>query len=173
MMAELRQTPSQTIGPFFHGALQARDGADRSDARGERIEIFGRVLDGDGVGVSDALIEIWQAGLERGSAGFAGSPTDEDGRFAFRTMKPRPVAGRDGVTRAPHLAVGVFARGLLNRLVTRVYFEDATENDRDLVLSLVPAGRRHTLIAKRVDEPNRYRIDIVLQGSNETVFFDV
>jgi protocatechuate 3,4-dioxygenase, alpha subunit len=169
----LRQTPSQTIGPFFHKALQPRDGADRPGAKGEQIEIFGCLLDGDGVGVSDALIEIWQAGLEPPLAGFARSSTDEDGRFAFRTMKPRPLAGRDGVRQTPHLAVGVFARGLLNRLVTRVYFEDAPENDRDLILSLVPVDRRPTLIAKRVDEPNRYRIDIVLQGKNETVFFDV
>jgi protocatechuate 3,4-dioxygenase alpha subunit len=168
----LRQTPSQTIGPFFHAALLGKDGADCAGAHGERIELIGRVLDGDGLGVSDALIEIWQAGLEPGSAGFARSATDDDGRFGLPTIKPRSVAGSGGVEQAPHLAVGVFARGLLNRLVTRVYFEDAAENQRDPVLSLVPAARRTSLIAKRSDRPNRYRIDIVLQGENETVFFD-
>jgi protocatechuate 3,4-dioxygenase, alpha subunit len=169
-MTELRQTPSQTIGPFFHEALLGKQGADRAGRQDEQIEIFGRVLDGDRVGVSDALIEIWQTGRERG---FARSATDEDGRFRLRTIKPRAVAGGEGVTQAPHIVVGVFARGLLNRLATRVYFEDAAETDRDLVLSLVPADRRHTLIAKRSDGPNRYQIDIVLQGQNETVFFDV
>jgi protocatechuate 3,4-dioxygenase alpha subunit len=170
-MTMLRQTPSQTIGPFFHFALVSMGGDDEPQAHDRRIEISGRVLDGQGAGVPDALVEIWQANSSD-AGGFARSATDEEGFFRFRVARPRAAAHPNGGTQAPHVAVGVFARGLLKRLVTRIYLEGAPENDRDLVLSLVPASRRATLVAKRESGARRFRFDIVLQGPAETVFFD-
>jgi protocatechuate 3,4-dioxygenase, alpha subunit len=168
-MIVLRQTPSQTIGPFFHFALGPTGGAVREEAHGQRIEVFGRVLDGRGAGVSDALIEIWRAG---NGGGFLRVATDEEGRFSFRTLEPHAIPKPSGPAQAPHLAVGVFARGLLKRLVTRIYFDGEKENARDSILSLVPESRRPTLVAKRASGASRFRFDIVLQGSGETVFFD-
>ncbi len=92
--------------------------------------------------------------------------------FASASPGPVPSSDSNGRAQAPHVAVGVFARGLLKRLVTRIYFEGAPENDRDLVLSLVPTNRRATLVAKRESGTNRFRFDIVLQGPGETVFFE-
>jgi protocatechuate 3,4-dioxygenase alpha subunit len=171
-MSMLRQTPSQTIGPFFHFALVSMRGNDDESAHQQRIEITGRVLDGRGAGVPDALIELWQADPSDGTGGFARSATDEEGGFRFWVTRPRALTDRSGEAQAPHLAVGVFARGLLKRLVTRIYLEGAPENDRDLVLSLVPSSRRATLLAKRQSGADRFRFDIVLQGPAETVFFD-
>ncbi len=168
-MNVLRQTPSQTIGPFFHFALAATGSADREEAPDGRIEISGRVLDGRGAGVSDALLEIWQTGE---APAFVRAATDEEGRFTFRTLKPRALPSPSGALQAPHLAVGVFARGLLKRLVTRIYFEGAVENERDLVLSFVAESRRPTLVAEQASGGSRFRFDIVLQGPAETVFFD-
>jgi protocatechuate 3,4-dioxygenase alpha subunit len=202
------QTPEQTIGPFFHFALPWRGGADlvggsdmgarpelfpddrhalnRSPSRGpiagDAIEIFGRVLDGEGKVVPDALIEIWQADAEGrypgprtahsndpGFPGFGRAATGEDGSFRFRTVRPGPVAARAGVLQAPHIAVGIFGRGLLKRLVTRIYFAGVEANDTDPILALVPEERRTTLMA--VPENGGWRFDIVLQGARETVFF--
>jgi protocatechuate 3,4-dioxygenase alpha subunit len=171
-MILLRQTPSQTIGPFFHFALVSMGGDDDHPAHGQRIEISGRVLDGLRAGVPDALIELWQAGLSDAACGFARSATDGKGGFRFRVARPRVVTDPNGGPQAPHLAVGVFARGLLKRLVTRIYLEGAPENERDLVLSLVPASRRATLVAKQETGVDRFRFEIVLQGPGETVFFD-
>jgi protocatechuate 3,4-dioxygenase alpha subunit len=168
----LRQTPSQTIGPFFHYALASMGGEDDQPAHGQHIEIAGRVLDGLGAGVPDALIEIWQAGSADAVGRFARSATDEEGWFRFRVARPRAVAEPSGSAQAPHVAVGVFARGLLKRLLTRMYFEEMAENDRDLVLSLVPTSRRATLVAKREPGADRFRFDVVLQDPAETVFFD-
>jgi protocatechuate 3,4-dioxygenase alpha subunit len=168
-MIVLRQTPSQTIGPFFHFALAATGGAAREEAPGRRIEVSGRVLDGRGAGVSDALVEIWQAG---DGADFVRTATDDEGRFSFRILEPHAAPGPSGPAQAPHLAVGVFARGLLKRLATRIYFDGEKENERDPILSLVPESRRLTLVAKRASGASRFRFDIVLQGSGETVFFD-
>ena len=195
------QTPWQTVGPFFHYALPWWGGADltgQSDigaapARlvgahpalhhspaqplpsGETIEIAGRVLDGEGEIVSDALIEIWQADAEgrygTDFPGFGRAPTDEAGVFHFRTIRPGPVPGPGNRLQAPHIAVGVLGRGLLKRLVTRLYFADAPENAADPILDLVPAERRPTLIARR--DGTVWRFDIVLSGPGETVFFDV
>ena len=185
------QTPSQTVGPFFHDALPW-PGAETlvgPDTKGDRIEIIGRVLDGDGTPVPDALIEIWQANaagryahpedgqlkpLDPAFRGFGRCASDVEGRFRFATIRPGRVPGRGNALQAPHVNLGLFARGLLRRLVTRIYFEDAPENAEDPVLALVQdPARRATLLAKRVAGDGAvYRFDIVLQGKGETVFFD-
>jgi protocatechuate 3,4-dioxygenase alpha subunit len=186
------RTPSQTIGPFFHRALLRDDSSNLAAdcAMGEQIAIEGRVIDGDGRAVSDALIEIWQANgagrydhpddsqhkaADRNFQGFGRVGTDADGGFRFRTIKPGPVREAGDFTQAPHINVSIFARGLLDRLVTRIYFPEEPLNDTDPVLSVVPRLRRATLIAERIgtESPYRFRFDIVLQGSAETVFFDV
>ena len=183
-------TPSQTIGPFFGFALSIEGGerlvpADHPDA----VRLEGRVLDAAAEPVSDALVEIWQANragryahpedtreevpLEPGFTGFGRAPTDDEGRFAFVTVKPGRVPAADRVEQAPHIDVSVFARGLLNRLVTRVYFPDEeAANAADPVLGAIePPDRRATLIAR--EEGRALRFDIHLQGEHETVFFAV
>jgi protocatechuate 3,4-dioxygenase alpha subunit len=165
-------TPSQTVGPFFHDCML------RDDARhhtivgaddGAPVRVEGRVLDGAGAGVPDAVIEVWHA------AGFARVGTDEHGRFAVTTARPAPVPFDRSSVQAPHLSVAVFARGLLNHLFTRIYFADEPSTAADPILGHVPAERRVTLLAKP-DPSSRptptYRFDIVLQGDAETVFFD-
>jgi protocatechuate 3,4-dioxygenase alpha subunit len=184
-------TPSQTVGPFFDFGL-AVPGAESVASEGtdgQRIAVEGTVRDGAGQPVPDALIEIWQANADGRYAhpadpratpedcafrGFGRCATDGDGRFRFDTILPGrvPFPSDPPSLQAPHLAVGVLARGVLTRLVTRMYFEGQASNDEDAVLRLVPAGRRATLVARRV-APDRYEFDIVLQGDNETVFFDV
>jgi protocatechuate 3,4-dioxygenase alpha subunit len=180
-------TPSQTVGPFFAFALPY-EGGDRlvpGDAQGA-IRIAGTVRDGAGAPVADALLETWQADAAGryahpeddreaapGFTGFGRAATDEAGRFAFTTIKPGRVPGPDGRPQAPHIAVSVFARGLLQRLVTRIYFPDEeAANAADPVLTAVadPAARA-TLIA--VPEDGGLRFDIHLQGERETAFFAV
>jgi protocatechuate 3,4-dioxygenase alpha subunit len=176
----LGQTPSQTIGPFFHFSLPWEGGADLVGAHQANrvIEISGRVLDGAGEPVGDALLEIWQAdpaGAYGGSEDFIGfgrCATDADGCYRFRTLFPGRTPAPDGGLQAPHIAVSVLGRGLLKRLATRIYFEDGEGNAEDPVLALVPADRRPTLFAVPQGAGD-YRFDIVLQGERETVFFDV
>lgn len=166
-------TPSQTVGPFLHLALAdpaARFAAPEGTAGG--VVVHGVVLDGDGAPVPDALVETWQA-----DGRFGRCPTDADGCWEIHTVVPPPVPTRDGTTQAPHLAVSVFARGLLDRVVTRCYFADQiAANAADPTLLVVPAGRRDRLLAAP-DDPSRYRFDIRLQGDehsdDESVFFDV
>jgi protocatechuate 3,4-dioxygenase, alpha subunit len=183
------QTPSQTVGPFFKPAL-IRAGDESlvtSKSRGERITIEGRILDGDAAAVSDAMIELWQANadgrydhpddsqeklLDPDFHGFGRSATDERGRFRFYTIKPGSIPGLGNLLQAPHINVSIFARGLLKRLTTRIYFPGEQLNAADAVLNSVAPERRPTLIA-RVEKPDLLRFDIVLQGENETVFFDV
>ena len=183
------QTPSQTVGPFFKPAL-VRAGDESlvtPKSRGERITIEGCVLDGDATPVSDAMIELWQANadgrydhpddsqeklLDPDFHGFGRAATDERGRFLFHTIKPGSVPGSQDLLQAPHINVSIFARGLLKRLITRIYFPGEQLNAADVVLNSVAPERRSTLIA-RVEKPNLLRFDIVLQGENETVFFDV
>ena len=172
-MATLGQTPSQTIGPFFNFALPFDSGPYVvPDGTPGAIRLVGRVTDGAGEPVPDALIETWQADAEGrfgASAGFRGygrCPTDEDGEFHFLTVKPGPVAGR-----APHIDVILFARGLLLNLVTRIYFPDEeAANAADPVLAAVDPERRSTLVAHK--DGDTLRFDIRLQGEHETVFFD-
>ncbi len=194
---KLEQTPSQTVGPYFAYGLSPQQYGFKfksiasgslltADTVGEHIRIEGRVLDGRGVPVKDALIEIWQADAEgryahpadprQRNASFAGfgrcgTGTDPACRFQFDTIKPGTV---DGV-QAPHINMVVQMRGLLNHAFTRIYFADeAAANNRDPVLLSVPLGRRSTLIAPRVATPAGvvYQFDIHMQGEQETVFFD-
>jgi protocatechuate 3,4-dioxygenase alpha subunit len=129
------------------------------------IVVFGTVTDGAGDPISDALVETWQAdGL------FGRCPTDAGGSYEIHTRKPPPVPTIDGTPQAPHVSVSVFARGLLDRVVTRLYFGDeAAANDADPTLAMVDAGRRHCLVAEP-DADGSYRFDIRLQGDDESVF---
>jgi protocatechuate 3,4-dioxygenase alpha subunit len=234
---KLLPTASQTVGPFLHIGLSwlTIEHIAPTDCRGHRVTIEGRVVDGDGRPVNDALVEIWQAnadgryshpedtrasltpnssplsagsagekgervspltrntsplsteergegvsrlspwgggvGGEGGFRGFGRVPTDADGRYRFFTIKPGPVADPQGGLQAPHLLVSVFMRGLLKRLVTRMYFPDEPRNTDDRVLRLVPIQRRGTLVA-RPKENGELEWNIILQGASETVFFD-
>jgi protocatechuate 3,4-dioxygenase, alpha subunit len=193
-MSKLLLTSSQTVGPFFAPALLREDARrnvlTRPETAGERIRIEGRVLDGDGVPVPDALVEIWQANargrynhaVDQGPApldpsffGFGRSGTGEDGSYWFETVRPGPVPFDGERLQAPHICVTVFSRGLLNHLVTRLYFEDEPGNALDPVLQCVPDDRRATLLARREarDSVVVYRFDIVLQGAGETAFFNL
>ncbi len=190
-------TPSQTVGPFFSDCL-LRDGARCHDLTGsgtlgERIRIEGRVLDGNGDGVPDAMVEIWQANAEgrynheadqRAEAaidpsfiGFGRCGTDDAGHYWFETIKPGavPLSIADRRLQAPHLCVAVFARGLLNHLASRMYFPETDANGDDPILQLVQPERRTTLIAREESRDGRmlFRWDIVLQGTGETVFFNI
>lgn len=177
-------TPFQTVGPFFRFGL-VFEGCDGlvGACEGTRVTIEGMVRDGAGAPVPDALIETWQAdaagryhhpeddrpGTGKPFDGFRRAATDAEGRFSLTTVKPGPVPGPGNRQQSPHLVVGVFARGLLTRLVTRIYFDDEGANGQDPILELVPDERVSTLIAKRAGD-DRYRFDIVLQGKDETVF---
>lgn len=180
-------TPSQTVGPFFSHALPWPDGPYVvPDGTPGAVWLRGRVLDGAGEPVPDALVETWQAdpdgrfahpddprGPVTGFRGFGRCPTDPDGRYAILTRKPGPVPGPDGRPQAPHVDVSVFARGLLDRVVTRAYFGDEERaNAADPVLaSVTDADARATLVAEPTGDG--YRFDVRLQGDRETVFFDV
>ncbi|MGH7187304.1 MAG: protocatechuate 3,4-dioxygenase subunit alpha [Pseudomonadota bacterium] len=174
----LPATTSQTVGPYLHIGLTWLITEDLAPAgvAGERFAIEGRVLDGEGKPVDDALVEIWQAGAagRYGGKDFRGlgrSATDDAGAFRFQTIKPGRVPGPGRKLQAPHIAVNVFMRGLLKQLVTRIYFPDDPANAEDAVLALVPAERRGTLIA-RPSAPGALAWNVVLQGRDETVFFD-
>ena len=187
----LQTTTSQTVGPFFAIGLNRLKRVEIAgpEISGERIIIAGRVIDGDGKPVPDAMIEIWQANshgkyahpedeqkkpLEPGFQGYGRVPVDESGRFCFATIKPGSVPGPKGRPQAPHLAVSVFMRGLMKRLVMRIYFPDELANAEDFVLNLVEPERRATVIAQRnPKEIGALEWNVVLQGLNETVFFDI
>jgi protocatechuate 3,4-dioxygenase alpha subunit len=192
-MTRLSQTPSQTVGPFFHYALTEHpiDELDPDGQAGEAIVVHGSVRDGAGDVVGDAMVEVWQADgggrykhpadgrtadVPSAFIGFGRVATArESGEFRVTTVMPGTVPGPGGSVQAPHLNVHVFARGLLHPVHTRIYFAEAAANDDDPVLASVPAQRRDTLLARPdADEGGlpRYRFDIVLQGEGETVFFD-
>jgi protocatechuate 3,4-dioxygenase alpha subunit len=172
-MTILGTTPSQTVGPYFAIGLPWRDGPHVVPEGTEGgIWLRGRVFDGEGAAVPDALIETWQAdrsGRYNGEdfRGFGRSPTDDDGEWAIHTVKPGAVGEQ-----APHVAVSLFARGLLNRVVTRIYFPDEEDaNAADPVLSQLDEAARATLVATQ--EEDGYRLDVHLQGPHETVFFAI
>ena len=191
MAAKLIPTPGQTVGPFFALGLDRPEWSDmtRRNPEGERIVIEGRVLDGDGAPVPDALIELWQANaagrydhvedaqadkkIDPGFHGYGRVATDAQGCFQIKTIKPGPVSGRGNALQAPHINVAFFARGLLRQLHTRIYFSDETANASDpLLCGIDDDAVRNTLIARRGDD-SAYRFDFVLQGKNETAFLDI
>ncbi len=187
-----RQTPSQTVGPFFQDGLfrGAENVLIDAETQGQEIRIFGTLLDGQGAPVPDGVVELWQAdagGHFRHSAdplaeladphfhGFGRSDTRSEGRFEFVTIKPGRVANGAGELQAPHVALRIFARGLLVQLDTRMYFPDQPEeNNADPLLRSLDPARRASLIAERVTSSGvpTYRLDIHLQGPLETVFFE-
>jgi protocatechuate 3,4-dioxygenase, alpha subunit len=182
-------TPSQTVGPYFSIGLPWPEGPHAvAPETPDAITITGTVYDGAGAPVPDSLIEIWQAdahgkfadlhdhggsSTQAGFRGFARYGQEQgDGRYEIVTVKPGPVPALGEGQQAPHIAVSVFARGMLHRCVTRIYFADEQEaNADDGVLARVPRERRDTLLAEPVT--GGYRFDIHLQGPGETVFFAV
>lgn len=187
----LRASPSQTIGPFYHFGLTANPALGclaATGAKGERIRLRIRLLDGDGAPVPDGMIELWQADAcgkyhhpadtqekdaDPAFGGFGRLATDANGICLFETIYPGRVISQ-GRAQAPHINVGIFARGLLVRLCTRIYFADDSALVEDPVLALVPEERRHTLIVQRDGEhPGQWNLDVRLQGEQETVFFEI
>lgn len=187
---KISPTASQTVGPFFHLGCTERSSIASlvtPETKGERIRITCRVLDGNGEPVSDAMIEIWQANaqgkydhpddkqdklIDPAFRGFGRQATDETGICTFETIKPGRVPGNDGSLQAAHINISVFARGVMQRLATRIYFAGDPAIVNDPVLGLVPEDRRHTLLAQR-SGAGEWSFDIHLCGENETVFFDV
>jgi len=186
----LQTTASQTIGPYLHIGLTwlVTDNLAPAGVTGERVAVEGRMIDGDGAAVNDAVVEMWQADahgryahpddtqdkpLDPAFKGFGRVMTDSDGVFRFTTIKPGRVPAPGGGLQAPHLNVTIFTRGLLKHLITRMYFSGEPANDEDPVLQRVPAERRQTLIAApREGKSGALKWDVVLQGERETVFFD-
>ena len=200
-------TPSQTVGPFFAYGLTPTgrchwdpngtyswketvgDNLVTPDATGQKIHIEGRVLDGDGMPINDAMLEIWQADAQGRYAhpsdnrarpntkfkGFGRSATDKDGVYSFDTVKPGAVPGPGGKPQAPHIVFCIYSRGMLRQIYTRLYFSDEAANASDPILTLVPQDRRGTLVAHKEmrGELAVYTFDIRMQGDNETVFFDI
>lgn len=185
-------TPSQTVGPYFHLGCTASHAVNciaGPAADGEHVSLTCRVLDGEDVPVPDAMIEIWQADAEGryhhpvdarspncdpACNGFGRMATDSEGTCSFETIKPGRVSADGGRMQAPHLNVSVFARGLLQRLATRIYFDADPGNAECPILALVPEERRSTLLAHADPaHPGHWHFDIHLCGSSETVFFDV
>lgn len=189
----MKQTPSQTAGPFYSlGLTRLPMNVVATEAtQGERIRVEGQVFDGDGNVVTDALIETWQANaygrynhledkqekpLDVSFTGWGRCGTGKNGQFFFETIKPGPVPGSGDSVQAPHVNVAVVARGMLVHVYTRIYFGNDPANDSDPVLSSIKnKDRRRTLIAAREEKDGKvtYRFDIRLQGENETVFFDM
>jgi protocatechuate 3,4-dioxygenase, alpha subunit len=184
--------PSQTLGPFYHFGLTANPALGcliRPGARGEHIRVCFRLLDGDGAPIPDGMIEIWQADAggrydhpedtreqapDPGFCGFGRLATDANGCCVFETVHPGPVPDGRGGCQAPHLNLTIFARGLLGRLSTRVYFAGDPGLADDPVLALVPGEHRSTLLARRDPaQRNQWNFDIHMQGEHETVFFDI
>jgi protocatechuate 3,4-dioxygenase alpha subunit len=193
-LRNLLLTSSATVGPFFAPCLLREDAVRNNlilpETAGEHIRIEGRVIDGEGAPVMDALVEIWQAnpdgiynhpadpafsGVDTAFSGFGRSGIGNDGKYRFNTLKPGPVPFNNARMQAPHICVTIFSRGLLNHLMTRLYFEDEPSNADDPILQSVPANRRATLVARRQasEDSKVYHFDIILQGQGETAFFNL
>lgn len=186
---DLTPTPSQTVGPYLHLGLTDARGISRiagDGVKGERVWLTFRVLDGEGVPVPDAMIELWQADSQGNFAHYSGGAdgalfrgfgrlaTAEDGACTFETIRPGCVPGPGETLQAPHINVSILGRGILKRLSTRLYFAGEAANAADPVLALVPADRRATLLA--YPDPTlsgSWTFHIRLRGQGETVFFDV
>ncbi|HEY1677513.1 MAG TPA: protocatechuate 3,4-dioxygenase subunit alpha [Candidatus Sulfotelmatobacter sp.] len=189
---DLIPTPSQTVGPFFHlGCTETHSVSCLAgpDAKGERLRLACRIFDGEGLPIPDAMIEIWQADSEGRynhpadprakdcdphCSGYGRLATDRDGSCTFETIRPGRVPAGDGALQAPHLNISVFARGVLKRLATRMYFAGDPANNACPSFALVPEARRETLMAHPdPDTAGNWQFEIHLSGANETVFFDV
>jgi protocatechuate 3,4-dioxygenase alpha subunit len=188
-----KQTPSQTVGPFYAIALTRKpmNVMVTEATQGQRIRIEGRVFDGDGRPIPDVMVEIWQANaygrynhpddkqekpLDQSFTGWGRSGTDANCLFSFETIKPGSVPGAGDSVQAPHVNITIFARGMLTHAYTRMYFAEEPANETDPLLnSIKNKARRATLIAARAEqaEGTVYHFDIRLQGKDETVFFDV
>jgi protocatechuate 3,4-dioxygenase alpha subunit len=184
----LTPTPSQTVGPYLHLGLTDARSISRvagDGVKGERLWLTFRVLDGEGVPIPDAMIELWQADSDgnyphpassvdsTAFGGFGRLATGEDGSCMFETIRPGFVQGPGETVQAPHINVSIMGRGILKRLSTRVYFAGESANASDPVLALVPENRRATLLARQ--DPARtgnWIFDVRLRGEGETVFFD-
>ena len=181
-------TPSQTIGPFYWGTMVSACRADLAPrgVAGERIDIVLTLHDVEGKPIPDGMLEIWQANshgrynhpddrrnlpLDTGFEGFGRASTDAKGCSHFSTVKPGRVPWPEGGMQAPHINISIFARGVLNRLATRLYFDGDPANEEDPVLKLIEPARRATLMAKR-DTAGLWRLPIHIGGPDETVFFD-
>lgn len=182
-------TSYQTVGPYFKIGLETfyRNNLTNPQTPGRIIEVAGTVFDADRVPVPDAVLELWQADsfgrymiqpqtkpFEDAFVGFGRVPTNEAGRFHFRTVKPGAAEANGPARQAPHILVSIFMRGLLYRLITRIYFSDEAGNAADPVLCSIELARRDSLIAKAdPSQPHLYEWNVFLQGDNETVFFDL
>ena len=174
----MKQTPSQTIGPYFaYGLTPEQYGYDFKALVGNEmvnplehkntITIVGKVVDGNGEIVPDAMVELWQNDGEQALFGRCGTGSDSESKFIFRTVKPKALANH-----APYLTLIVFMRGLLHHTYTRIYFpEDVVLNEKDEVLNMIPTERRNTLIATKT--ATGYEFNVYMQGKNETVFFEI
>ncbi len=194
-LPRLRETPSQTAGPYVHIGLLPRVAGTRPagvadfgapvfspDAPGARIIVTGIIRDGSGAPVTDAIVELWQADAsgrydDNGPRGWGRCATDAAGAYRFETIRPGRVAAADGILAAPHLTLWIVARGINVGLHTRLYFGDeAAANAADAVLAaIVDPRRRNTLVAARSGSAGMavYTLDIHLQGDDETVFLDI
>jgi protocatechuate 3,4-dioxygenase alpha subunit len=183
-------TAFQTAGPYFHlGCINTRAVSCLAGpaAKGQRVRLTTRVFDADNIPISDAMIEIWQADAEGRyhhpddprspqvdphCAGFGRLGTDAQGICIFESIKPGRVPGNDGTLQAPHLNISLFARGILHRYTTRIYFSGDLANAEDPILALVPENRRGTLMARPSSDTD-WDFEIHLGGEPETVFFDI
>jgi protocatechuate 3,4-dioxygenase alpha subunit len=196
MSERLIPIPSQTVGPYFRIGLSGSRATQQIAAphvKGERVKLVVMAFDLEGEPIHDCLIETWQANadgkynhpddtqdkaIDPAFRGFGRQATDQNGICSFETIKPGRVPGPKGTLQAPHLAVSVFARGMLNRLPTRIYFAGDPANDEDPILALVPKQRHHTLLARPVKpqtggDSGAWQFTIRFGGESETVFFDV
>lgn len=182
-------TPSQTIGPFYWGTIVKTYRAELAPpgVAGERMQLALTLHDANNAIVPDGLFEIWQANshgrynhpedrrnlpLDAGFEGYGRASTDVTGTAHFSTVRPGRVPWPAGGMQAPHVNVSIFARGVLNRLATRVYFDGDPANVEDPVLKMLPGDRRAGLMAKR-DGNGTWHLPIYLGGAKETVFFDI